>query len=76
MRPAWPVVRRYAAAEARQAVAVDSTHFYAIDNRRIGKYDKQSGAKVVEINPEPSAATTHVDCFLQGPAGQILPTLL
>lgn len=48
MRPAWPVVRRYAAAEARQAVAVDSTHFYAIDNRRIGKYDKQSGAKVAE----------------------------
>lgn len=48
MRPAWPVVRRYAAAEARQAVAVDATHFYAIDNRRIGKYDKQSGAKVAE----------------------------
>src|SRR5690349_837185 len=27
-------------------------------------YAKQSGAKVIEINPEPSAATTHVDCLL------------
>ncbi len=29
-RQAWPVVRRYPAPEARQAVAVDATHFYAI----------------------------------------------
>ncbi len=44
--PAWPVIRRYPAAEARQAVAVDATHFYAITNRRIGKYEKQTGRKV------------------------------
>jgi hypothetical protein len=44
----WPVVRRYAAPEARQAVAVDATHFYAIDNRRIGKYEKSSGTKVAQ----------------------------
>ena len=48
VRDAWPVVRRYPAPEARQAVAVDATHFYAIDNRRIGKYEKASGAKVAE----------------------------
>ena len=39
-------VRRIDAAEARQGVAADSTHLYAIDNRRIGKYDKRSGARV------------------------------
>ena len=45
---AWPVVKRYAAVEARQAVAVDATHFYAITNRAIGKYDKATGRKVAE----------------------------
>jgi NAD-dependent deacetylase len=39
-------------------------------------YAKQSGAKVIEINPEPSAATTHVDCLLRGPAGEFVPALL
>jgi len=39
-------------------------------------YAKQAGAKVIEINPEPTAATSIVDCALQGPAGEILPQLL
>jgi NAD-dependent deacetylase len=39
-------------------------------------YAKQCGAKVVEINPETTVATTFVDCALQGPAAEILPRLL
>jgi NAD-dependent deacetylase len=39
-------------------------------------FAKQAGAKVIEINPEPTAATSIVDCSLQGPAGEILPQLL
>ncbi len=39
-------LRRFKAAEARQAVAVDANHFYAIDNRAIGKYDKRTGERV------------------------------
>ena len=39
-------VRRFSADEATQGVAVDERHFYAISNRRIGKYDKESGARV------------------------------
>jgi hypothetical protein len=39
-------LRRYRAEEARQAVAVDAEHFYAIDARRIGKYAKRSGLRV------------------------------
>ena len=39
-------LRRFKAAEARQAVAVDAHHFYAIDNREIGKYDKRTGERV------------------------------
>jgi len=39
-------------------------------------YAKQSGARVVEINPEPTTATAIVDCSLHGPAAEILPALL
>ena len=39
-------LRRYDAPEAGQAVAVDSTHFYAIVNSKIGKYDRTSGQRV------------------------------
>lgn len=39
-------------------------------------YAKQSGAKVIEINPEPSALASMADCVLQGPAGELLPQLL
>ena len=40
------VVRRFHAAEANQAVAVDASFFYAIDGATIGKYDKRSGERV------------------------------
>jgi NAD-dependent deacetylase len=39
-------------------------------------FAKHAGAKVIEINPEPSAVSGIVDCALQGPAGEILPQLL
>jgi hypothetical protein len=41
-------LRRFPAAEAGQGAAADATHFYAIVNNRIGKYDKRTGAKVGE----------------------------
>lgn len=41
-------VARWSAPEARQGVAVDAEHFYAIVNSRIGKYRKADGAKVAE----------------------------
>lgn len=34
--------------EARQAVAIDSGFFYAVDNRMIAKYDKGTGERVAE----------------------------
>jgi len=39
-------VRRFATEEATQGVAVDERHFYAISNRRIGKYEKDTGRRV------------------------------
>lgn len=42
------LIRTYDAPEAGQAVAVDATHFYAIDNMVIAKYQKSDGVKVAE----------------------------
>lgn len=39
-------LRRWPAAEAHQGVAVDRDHFYAIASRAIGKYRKDTGARV------------------------------
>lgn len=61
MRPGWPVVRRYAAVEARQAVAVDDAHFYAITNRRIGKYLKTSGGKVAAWQDDDGGPFIHLN---------------
>lgn len=44
--PAATVIARWPAEEAKQGVAVDARHFYAISNNRIGKYDKRTGARV------------------------------
>lgn len=39
-------------------------------------FAKQSGAVVIEINPESTAFSETVDFALQGPAGELLPQLL
>lgn len=46
--PAATLVKRWQAPEARQGVAVDAQHFYAITNSRIGKYRKSDGVKLAE----------------------------
>lgn len=42
----FSLVDRLSAEEANQAVAVDANHVYAITNRKIGKYDKETGERV------------------------------
>lgn len=42
----FELIESFPADEAFQAVAVDSTHFYAIASTSIGKYDKSTGEKV------------------------------
>lgn len=48
------VLRRIPAVEARQGVAVDADHVYAIDNSRIGQYDRASGRKLAEWSGDPA----------------------
>lgn len=47
------VIRRYPAPEARQGVAVDACHVYAVSNWTIVKYDKASGEKLAEWRGDP-----------------------
>lgn len=46
-------LRRFDAPEAKQGVAADKTHLYAIDNGRIARYDKQTGARQAEWTGDP-----------------------
>jgi hypothetical protein len=53
--------RRFPAAEAHQAVAVDATHFYAIDSAAIGKYDKTTGARDARWTESPAGPLQHLN---------------
>jgi len=64
------------AAAAAQVFLVIGTSAVVFPAASLVPYAKQSGAKVIEINTEPSAVSGIVDCVLQGRAGEILPKLL
>jgi len=57
----FEVIDRFAVAEARQGVGVDAKHFYAVDNRSIGKYDKASGKLVRRWDAPDDAAIIHLN---------------
>lgn len=59
--PAATLVRRYPAPEARQAVAVDATHFYAITNAWIAKYEKETGRRAAEWKGAPGGPIRHLN---------------
>jgi hypothetical protein len=54
-------VKRYHAPEARQGVAVDDQHFYAIGNAQIVKYEKHTGTRVAEWKGEPGGPIVHLN---------------
>jgi NAD-dependent deacetylase len=64
------------AAESAQVLLVIGTSAVVYPSASLIPYAKQSGARVIEINTEPTAATGIVDCALHGPAGEILPQLI
>jgi len=47
--------------EANQGVGVDERHFYAVDNRAIGKYDKTTGKLVQRWEASGDAPIVHLD---------------
>lgn len=52
---------RFPAEEAHQAVAVDHTFFYAIDNRAIGKYEKATGRRVASWRQDEGGPIVHLN---------------
>lgn len=54
-------LRRFDAPEATQAVAVDRKHFYAIGNRIIAKYQKQSGERVARWTANEEQPLVHLN---------------
>ncbi len=64
--PAAVELRRIAAEEATQGVAVNARFAFAISNSAIGKYDRRSGRRVAQWRGDP-ALFTHVNsCTLVG----------
>jgi len=60
-------VRRFPAPEARQGVAVDRHHFYAIANARIAKYEKRTGRRVAEWQGTAGGPIIHLNsCIVDG----------
>ena len=57
---------RFVAPEARQGVAVGRDRFYAIDNRRIAAYDRQSGRLLVQWTGDPERFTHLNSCAVAG----------
>lgn len=46
----WSVTARFPAKEAHQAAAADERFYYAIENRKIAKYDRFTGDRLAESN--------------------------
>jgi hypothetical protein len=61
LRSLAPFVKRYHAPVARQGVAVDDQHFYAIGNAHIVKYEKHTGTRVAEWKGEPGGPIVHLN---------------
>jgi hypothetical protein len=61
--PRWRCeeLRRFAAPEAGQAVAVDDSHFYAIGNHVLAKYDKKSGKRMAGWECERGKPLVHLN---------------
>ena len=45
-KPTLQQIAEFSIPEANQGIGVDDRHFYAVDNRVIGKYDKKTGKLV------------------------------
>ena len=67
----------FAAAEAADVMLVVGTSGEVMPACSLPRVAKERGAKIIEVNLGPSAYTARVsDIFLDGPAGEILPSLV
>jgi hypothetical protein len=57
----FEIVHRLPAAEALQGVAADGRHLYAIGDRVVGKYDKESGARLARWQGNEAGRIIHLN---------------
>lgn len=74
--PASALDRAFQALATCQAIVVVGTSGLVYPAAGFPEVARQSGASVIEVNPERSAITDMADVFLQGPAGTVLPQLI
>jgi hypothetical protein len=55
---------RFRAPEARQGVAVDATHFYAVGNTHIVKYARETAERVAEWKGQPGTPLVHLNACI------------
>ncbi|MDZ4770322.1 MAG: NAD-dependent deacylase [Chloroflexota bacterium] len=72
-----------AALDAAKIAAVEADVFLIVGTSGVVSpaadlplYARQSGATLIEVNPEPSALTPYADLWLQGSSGEVLPRLV
>jgi hypothetical protein len=58
---AFEQIAELPAPEANQGVGVDERHFYAVDGRAIGKYDKTTGKRVKQWQASSEEPIVHLD---------------
>jgi NAD-dependent deacetylase len=68
--------RAWILAEMCDVMLVVGTSGLVFPAADIPRAAKRAGARIVEINPEPSSITPVADVFLRGAAGDLLPRLL
>lgn len=59
--PALEQIGEFVVPDANQGIGVDRDHFYAVNNRAIGKYDKRTGALVKKWQGPKEGPIEHLD---------------
>jgi NAD-dependent deacetylase len=76
MLPAGEVERAWGRAGAADVLLTVGTSGTVWPAAELPSVARRGGARVIEVNPEPSELTGEADLFLQGPAGEVLPRLV
>ncbi len=76
MLPTQTLEQAFTAAQEATVMLVVGTSGVVHPAASLPVVANEAGAVLIEVNPEPSELSLIMDCYLQGPAGKILPTLM
>ncbi len=76
MLPPGTFERAVALTEAADVLLVVGTSGEVQPAASLPSIARQHGAKVIEVNPHPSALSRRAHVFLQGPSGEVLPQIV